>query len=481
MFKQRKLWTDDEARQVHDQALELMDKVGVEVSEKRARDDLKKAGCKVDEINKRVFIPRYIVEEALRTTPASFSFYDSFGERYIGVGGDEISFGPSGFSAYYLDWRTGEILPSSYQGLMEEAKLVEVLEIPNYIKTSVQPVEKPAAVQDLWMAKGGLVYTRKPVHTSPFGEIGARGLIEMTAEVMGGADVLREKPHLMFNICTLSPLKMRTDASEAIREAAKYKVPCFFTAGPMAGATAPVTLAGELTVAWAEILAHLVLQQTYQPGAPAIVASWSRIFDMRNAICTVGTPEFALMRAAITQLGRMNNVPTGGGGFLTDSNTIDVQYGWEKFMTGLATMQARMHTIWGLGMVSQMNLFSHEGFVIDCEIVRHVQRLLDGIVVDKEHLAFDLIAKEGGIGGASEFLKLPHTRKHYKTECMVPELTDRRTFQMWTKEGEPKNDIRNRARQKIEECLAGYNYTRGLEKEDALDKIIERYERLHDK
>ena len=478
MFNSRKIWTDDDCRQVHDTSLELLQKVGMQVEEKKARDDLAKAGCRVDEDNKRVFIERGLVEEALRTTPASFSFYDSYGERYIGVGGDEISFGPSGFSVFYLDWRTGRIKDGAYEALAEEAKLVEVLDVPNYIKTSVQPVEKPVSVQDLWMAKCGFVHTRKPVHTSPFGELGARGLIEMAAEVMGGADILREKPNLLFNICTLSPMKMRQDASESIREAAKFKVPCFFTAGPMAGATSPVTLAGELAEAWAEILAHIVLLQIYQPGAPCIAASWSRIMDMKQATCTVGTPEFALMRAGITQLGRMVNVPTGGGGFLTDASTIDAQCGWEKFMTGLACMQAKQHTIWGLGMLSAMNVFSHEAFVIDCEIVETVRRLLQGITVDKEHLAYDLIAKEGGIGGKVGFMQSAHTRKYFKSEHMTADLTDRRALATWQKD-ETKNDIRKRACQKIEATLAKWNYTRGLEKEEALDKIIAKYERLH--
>ena len=110
MFKNRKIWTDDDCRQVHDTSLELLQKVGMQVEEKKARDDFAKAGCRVDENNKRVFIERGLVEEALCTTPASFSFYDSYGERYIGVGGDEMSFGPSGFSVFYLDSLLSQIM-----------------------------------------------------------------------------------------------------------------------------------------------------------------------------------------------------------------------------------------------------------------------------------------------------------------------------------------------------------------------------------
>ena len=78
---------------------------------------------------------------------------------------------------------------------------------------------------------------------------------------------------------------------------------------------------------------------------------------MKNATCTVGTPEYALMRQAITQLGKRIEVPTGGGGFLTDSNTLDMQCGWEKFMNGLGDMRANQNLIYGLGLISQMNIF----------------------------------------------------------------------------------------------------------------------------
>lgn len=475
MFKNRNIFTEDEARSIHYNALDLLANVGLDIAEEQCRDDMEKAGCRVE--GTRVFFPQHLIKDTLKNTPSKFDMYDSFGKRYVGIGGDEVTIGPSGFAAFYLDWRDGQIKPSDYQGLMDEAKIIDVLDIPNYVKTSVQPTEKPTEIQDLWMAKGGLVYSRKPVHTSPFGQLGAEGLVEMAAEVMGGADVLKQKPHLIFNMCTLSPLAMREDMCESIRVAGKYGIPCFFTAGPMAGATSPVTIAAEVTQAWAEIVGHNAVLQIYYPGSPAIFASWSRIFDMRYSTCTVATPEYALMRAAITQLGKMANVPSGGGGFLTDSNTIDCQSGWEKFMTGLATMQAKQNTIWGLGMISQMNLFSHEQFVIDCEIAECIKRLLHGIDCGPEYLAYDELVDHAVDG---KFLNSKHTRKHFKTEMFWADLTDRRMFQTWQKD-EANNDIRKRACQKIERILDSWNYEEGLKKEDALDKIISKYEALHKK
>ncbi len=79
-----------------------------------------KAGCSVRE--ERIYIPHYLVEETIKYTPRKFSMYDSYGKRFLSVGGEETSFGPGGFKALYLDWRDGRVKDSDYQGLADEAK-----------------------------------------------------------------------------------------------------------------------------------------------------------------------------------------------------------------------------------------------------------------------------------------------------------------------------------------------------------------------
>lgn len=197
---------------------------------------------------------------------------------------------------------------------------------------------------------------------------------------------------------------------------------------------------------------------------------------MKYVACTVGTPEYGLMKAAISQLCKSVGVPSGGG-FLTDSNTIDAQCGWEKFMTGMCALQAKQNQTHGLGMLSQLNVFSHEALVIDCEIVNHVKRVLEGIEVDEEHLAFDVTAEVGGVGGTSSFLESKHTRRRYRKEWMPIGVTDRRTFSKWEL-AEDTKDIRKRARQKIDRLLEAHQYAISPEKEKRLPAIIAENQKL---
>ncbi|MGN0658573.1 MAG: trimethylamine methyltransferase family protein [Emergencia sp.] len=477
MYYGEKLWSDADAACVHENTLKILENIGVEVQERQAREDLKNAGCRVDEEKQRVYYSRSFIEKTLADSPSQFDMYDSRGDYYLTMGGDEITIGTSGFAAFYLDRHDDTIKSGTYKALEEEIKLLEMLDEANHIQTSIQPTDMPEHVQELYMTKCGLMNTRKPLHLWPMNARSARAEIDMNAAVMGGYEVLKKKPHMMFNICTLSPLKMRDDACEAIREAAKFGVPCFFSSGPMGGATSVATLAGEVSQAWAELLAHNALLQLYNPGSPVVLASWSRIFDMKYVACTVGTPEYGLMRAAITQLCKRVDIPSGGGGFLTDANTIDAQCGWEKFMTGICALQAKQNQTHGLGMLSQLNVFSHEALVIDCEIVRCVKRVLAGATVDEEHLAYNVTEFECCEKDDADFLKSKHTRKHYRTEWMPIDVTDRRTFSIWEKDEEGKS-LRQRACRRIDQLLEAHSYSISNTIEDELDRIIAENEKL---
>lgn len=472
MYNGGKLWSEEDAVLVHHTALNLLEEAGMCVEEKQARADLAAAGCRVDEENCRVYYPQDLVKKTLADAPESFDMYDSFGEYYLTQGGSHTNIGTSGFAAYYLDRKDDKIKLGNYKALEELVKLTEMLDQVQHIQTSIQPADMPEGVQELYMTKCGLENTRKPLHLWPMDARSAKAEIDMAALMMGGHDVLKEKPHISFNICTLSPLTMRSDACEAVREAAKYNVPCLFTSGPMGGATSVATIAGEVVQAWAEVVAHNVLLQIYSPGCPVTLASWSRIFDMRHAACTVGTPEYGLMRAAFAQLADMVKVPSGGGGFLTDSNMIDVQCGWEKPGTGLAALQAGTHQTNGVGMLSQLNVFSHESLVMDCEIVDYVRRMLEGVKVDEEHLAYDLTLERSGVGGSGEFLSAKHTRKHFRTEWMQADLTERRPFGAWEKDEESK-DIRTRTCKRIDKLLAAHSYSIDEHIIAGIDSIIE--------
>ena len=108
----------------------------------------------------------------------------------------------------------------------------------------------------------------------------------------------------------------------------------------------------------------------------------------------------------------------------------------------------------GLNLPSGMlldcqNSFSPEDLVINNEVVSYVKRVLRGMEVNDESLAFDVM-REIGPGGM--FFRSKHTLKHYKTELWVPDLSDRWGWDDWVKAG--RKDMVQRAHERVEEILA---------------------------
>jgi trimethylamine--corrinoid protein Co-methyltransferase len=79
-------------------------------------------------------------------------------------------------------------------------------------------------------------------------------------------------------------------------------VPVNILTKAMAGGSAPVTLAGTLVDHNAEVLGGIVLGQCTRKGAKMIYGSSTTAMDLRLAAASVGSPECALINAAVAQM-----------------------------------------------------------------------------------------------------------------------------------------------------------------------------------
>jgi trimethylamine--corrinoid protein Co-methyltransferase len=131
----------------------------------------------------------------------------------------------------------------------------------------------------------------------------------MVAAIVGGMDKLRERPLLTFNTCPVSPLKLVRDCCEIIMEAARSGLAVNVTSMAMAGGTSPVTLAGTLVTHNTEVLSGLVLNQLTRKGSPVIYGSSTTAMDLRLGTASVGTPECAMINAAVARLARYYSLP----------------------------------------------------------------------------------------------------------------------------------------------------------------------------
>jgi trimethylamine--corrinoid protein Co-methyltransferase len=191
--------------------------------------------------------------------------------------------------------------------------------------------------------------------------------------------------------------------------------------------TAPATLAGNLVVGNAEVIAGLALIQLAYPGAPVFYAAAQTASDLRSGAYTGGGPEDFLYGAATNVLANFYNVPLSMGSFATGAKEPNWQAGIENSLSTFMACVAMSDMLLGVGLLHGSRIWSFAQMMMDCEIFSTIQKTLQGIVVDDETLALEAIA---AVGPGGNYLTQKHTLKHMR-DLFLPQFMDRRPYNEW--------------------------------------------------
>jgi trimethylamine--corrinoid protein Co-methyltransferase len=306
----------------------------------------------------------------------------------------------------------------------------------------VDPGDVPADTSHIPMLHAHMVHSDKPFMGSAAGKRGARHTMEMAGILFG--DDIGDKYVTISLINSLSPLGYGTEMLEALVEFARVRQPVVIAALMMAGATGPVTLAGVLVVQTAELLAGVTLTQLISPGAPVVFGSASTNMDLRSGALSVGSPELSQIAVAHVQLARHYGLPSRSGGALTDASFPDAQAGFESMLSLTTTMSSGADFVLHMGgILSSYLAFSYEKFVLDDEMCGMVRRFHQGIIVDEDTLAYDVIAN---VGPGGNYLMEMHTVERCRKEFWEPALCDRGGLEAWMQDGQKTAVDRARVR-----------------------------------
>jgi trimethylamine--corrinoid protein Co-methyltransferase len=232
-------------------------------------------------------------------------------------------------------------------------------------------------------------------------------------------------------------------------EAARNRIPVVVPSEPLCGATAPITLAGNLVVQNVDTLAGVMLTQLTNPGAPVIYGCISSITDLRDMKYLSGAVEMGLMNAAAAQIAQFYRLPYYATAGMSDSKVNDAQAGYESAITNVMVALAGGNCIHdAAGFLEFCLTASYDKLVTDNEIIGMVMRAVEGIEVNDETLAFDLLKKTGPGG---HFVSARHTRRYMRSEQYVPQLSDRENRDKWQEAG--AKDAGTRATEKARKIL----------------------------
>jgi trimethylamine--corrinoid protein Co-methyltransferase len=444
-----RLFSRAELEAVHWATLDVLERTGVRVYSEKCLRILEEAGCKVDYKKQSALIPSEIVEEALRRKKRAFRLCARNPKYYLKLDGKHIYITTDGSGVNTLDFESGKRRASTKDDIAKSATIADALDSVSIYWPMVTSLDMPAPVRHLHDLEASLANTEKHVQLETIAkpEV-ARYIIEIAAAVIGGREKLRERPIISSLHCTISPLQHEGGSIEAALEFAKAGIPISFYGMPQAGATSPVTLAGSIVINNAEVLSGLVIAELAYPGAPVIYGTGGAGFDMKTGTWAGGSPERALISAAAGELAKYYNMPSLVGGFVTSAKTPGAQACYEKLISGIPQVLSGCDMVAGIGLLDNCTTLSFEQLLIDEEIVNMTFRLAQGIEVKEHTIALELIHK---IGPGGSFLAERHTLEYLRKEHFIPELTDRRSYEAWLKDG--AKDITRKAKEKVEIIL----------------------------
>jgi trimethylamine--corrinoid protein Co-methyltransferase len=192
----------------------------------------------------------------------------------------------------------------------DTARLADRLASIDSYMVAVTATDAPKPTASLHGLRAALQGTGKHIVAGAANRTEGEASIEMAAAAAGGRDALRERPIIEFGGCPVSPLKLPRELTEVAIVAARNGIPLGACSMVMAGASAPVTLAGALVTHNVEVLATLVLVQSVERGSPFRASSSSTGMDLRLGTCPVGSPECAMLNVGVAQLARRYALPS---------------------------------------------------------------------------------------------------------------------------------------------------------------------------
>jgi trimethylamine--corrinoid protein Co-methyltransferase len=422
--------SDTERAEIHETGKRILCEIGIRVRSRTIYDMLLEAGAEPDKDDlTRIYLPVKMVDKYLALCPGQFTIRNRKDEETV-VKSNSTSLFYTANATQYLRGKDRKAISLGVSEFTDFVRVVDKLEnVDGIVGTSLK--ELPPNCRDFAGFKLAAQYSFKHLRPCIYTPSGAEAILEMSDVILQGRS-LRNNMFFTLGYSIVSPLTWTETALELFYRTRGHGIPIMINSEPMAGGTSPVTLAGSLALADAEIISGIVINQILEPGRPCIYnAGFAHVFDMMTTLVLTGSPENALLQSAGAEMAQFHGLPCASWA-LSDSVMLDAQASYEKMLTALFHTLSKVNMIWGIGNLETSKVISPEAAVIDHEIIGNCLRVSDRFMVDEEHLAFHVI-KDVAFQGS--FLETSHTLEYYREEIRYTELPNRKNRLLWEKDG----------------------------------------------
>ena len=424
----------DQVEAIHQASLKILRDIGIRVESETALKLLKDLRAEVDNSSKHVRFEPDLVEEMIRGLPEEFTIHARNPSKTVTMGRNSIVFATVCGPSFVTDLDRGR-RAGTQQDMENFVKLSGSLNVFHHEGGSgLEPLDLPPETRHFEMMHAQITLTDKgwqPCWMNT-GER-ARDCIEMAKIALQTDDEgLRQKPAIVGGVNTNSPLLFDEGQADGMREFALAGQPVHITPFTLAGAMAPATVAGAVTLQNAEVLGCIALTQAAAPGSPTFYGHFTSNVDMRSGSPAFGTPEYAQSVIMSGQLARRYRLPFRSSS-TTASACVDLQAVYESDMSIHACIQAHVNNVMHAGGWLEGGLTcSFEKLILDAELLQMQSAFLEPVIVNEDSLGLEAI-EEVGAGG--HYFGAAHTLERYQNAFYEPILSDWRNFESWRDDG----------------------------------------------
>jgi trimethylamine--corrinoid protein Co-methyltransferase len=465
--------TDKEIKAIHEASLDILENTGLLIGSEAVRKLLKENGAVCT--GERITFPRSLVNDCISKNTNTIQMTDREGKDTYVIGDGSVRFAGGHNAVFVMNGNNGERRSSTIKDVEDFAILCEQLEDIDMVGVPLNPSDVPAKTMLTHTVAAIMRNSKKPIFFSSESKEVNLSIIDLARASTGFSD-FKERSNMISQISTTSPLYWEAGASEALVECARVGMPLAWLPQPIAGLTAPYTIAGNITMHNTEVLSGVVIAHIVNPGTPQIYATAWTSYDMRYSNVVIGRPEEALMRIAGAQMAHYYNMPSHSIGPDADANIDDEQLGWEKMMSLLAAASGGNDLIVNSGMFGTGMTLTNEQLLLDNEMNRFAKRMMAGIEVNVNTIAKDVISQ---VGPRGDFLALDHTLDNLRTgEHIEPGVITGMNYENWKNAGAKR--CTQLAAEKAEKMLKKEN--KALLSSDAaskLNQILIKWDKLY--
>ncbi|UCI10406.1 trimethylamine methyltransferase family protein [Mesorhizobium sp. B1-1-8] len=431
-FLPQPVFSDDQIAAVHETALRVLEELGIKVLLADARDLYRRAGALVDDDTQMVRIGRDMAAAALASAPGSILAHAGDRSRDLALELGAMTFLSGCGAPNVTDLDRGR-RPGNLADFENLLRLVQSFDVLHMLGPCIEPQDVDNHLRHYAVNRAQLTLSDK----FPF--IFARGTpqvedgFEMIRLARGlSDDEFRAGAYCYTVINTNSPRQLDIPMAQGIIDFAKAGQVLIITPFCLAGAMAPITVAGALTLQHAEALAGLTLAQIVRPGAPVVYGSFSSNVDMKSGAPAFGTPEHVKATLGAGQLARFTGLPWRSGGG-SAANTSDAQAAHEtQFALWGSVLAGATVCIHAAGWLEGGLSVSFEKLITDIEALQTIAELCASTPGDAEAIGFEAIAE---VQPGGHFFSAGHTMARYRTAFYEPLVADLSNFGTWTEAG----------------------------------------------